>query len=80
MAYLMKSKGQVGQTLKNLIQEVGIPNALTFDGSLEQVGPDTHFQKVSRKHQITGHRNEAETQKLQRAEAGIREIKRRWKW
>ena len=80
MAYQMKSKRQVGQTLKNLIQDVGIPNSLKFDGSLEQVGPDTHFQKVLRKYQITGHRNEAETQKLQRTENGIREIKRRWKW
>ena len=78
--YPMKSKGQVGQTLKNLVQDVGIPNALTFDGSLEQVGPETHFQKTMRKYQITGRRNEAETQKYQRAEDGIREIKCRWKW
>ena len=78
--YPMKSKGQVGQTLKNLVQDVGIPYALTFDGSLEQVGPETQFQKVMQKYQITGHINEAETQKLQRAEDGIREIKWRWKW
>ena len=33
-----------------------------------------------RKYSIKDHRNEAETQKHQRAEDDIRELKHRWKW
>ena len=57
----MKSKVEVGQTLKLLIKDVGIPNALTFGGALEQVVSNTEFQKLLRKYSIKDHRNEAGT-------------------
>ena len=75
----MKSKSEAGESLKKLIQDVGITNALTFDRAKEQVGENTEFQKTIKKYHIKQHQNEAETQKLNRAEDCVREIKRRWK-
>ena len=73
----MKSKAEAGESLKKLIQDVGIPNALTFDGSKEQVGENTEFQKAIKKYHIKHHQNEAETQKLNCAEDCVREVNRR---
>ena len=78
-ADLIKAKSETGKTLKKLIQDVGIPRKIIFDGAMEQVGPDTEFQKLLGTYNILDHRNEAETQKYNRAEDSIRECKRRWK-
>ena len=74
----MKSKAEAGKTLKKFIQDVGIPNALTTDGSLEQTGINTEFQKVIRKYHIKEHQLEAETQKLNRSEDDVRKTTRCW--
>lgn len=60
-AYPMKSKSEVGQTLKRLIEDVEIPNTPKFNSALEQVRPNTDFLKLLRKYSIKDHRNEAET-------------------
>lgn len=75
----MKSKVEAGKTLKKFIQDVGIPNALTTDGSLEQTGINTEFQKLIRKYHIKEHQLEAETQKLNSSEDDVLETTRRWK-
>ena len=75
----MQSKGEAVKTLKKLVQDVGIPNCLTYNGAKEQVRPNSQFQKIVRKHQIKDHQNEAETQKYNQAEDSIRELKWRWK-
>ena len=41
----MKSKSEAGESLEKVIQDVSIPNALTFDGSKEKVGENTEFFK-----------------------------------
>ena len=74
----MKSKSEAGETLKRLTQDVGIPSALTFGGAQGQVGANTAFQKMVRKFHIKQHQNEAETQKLNRAEDCVRKINNRW--
>ena len=57
----------------------GKPKKKVYDGSLEQTGPNTYFQKVITKNHINTHKNEAETQKFNCAKDSIRELKRRWK-
>ena len=78
-AYPMKSKKEAGYALYDFLDKVGKPKKIIYDGSLEQTGPGTYFQKVIIKNHIDTHKNEAETQKFNRAEDSIRELKRRWK-
>ena len=66
------TKKNTGKTLQRLIEDVGIPNKLIYDGAKEQVKAGTEFQKTITKYHIRDHRNEAETQKMNRAEDAIR--------
>ena len=75
----MTSKKEVGDTLGRFLEDVGVPNRLIYDGAPENVGRKSKFQRIMQKHQIIGHQNEAFTQKYNRAEDGVRELKRRWK-
>lgn len=77
--YHMESKSQAGNSLQDLFCNVGIPNKLVYDGAPEQVGKNTTFQKIVTKNRIVGHQNEPHTQKYNRAEDSIHELKRRWK-
>ena len=73
------SKAFAGLTLDALTETVGVPNKLIYDGSQEQIGPKSHFQKSMRKHHIQGHQTEPYSQWQNRAEDSVRELKRRWK-
>ena len=64
----MTSKKEAGITLGRFLEDVGVPNKMTYDGAPEQIGPESKFQKIMRKYQIKGHQNEAFTQKNNRAE------------
>jgi hypothetical protein len=75
----MRSKKEAGQTLRRLIQDVGIPRKIAYDGAKEQVGPGSEFQRALIKYHIDDHRSEPETPNQNRAEDSIREVKRRWK-
>ena len=76
----MISKKEAGDTLGRFLEDVGTPRKIIYDGAPEQIGNKTSkFQTIMRKHQILGHQNEAFTQKYNRAEDSVRELKRRWK-
>ena len=75
----MKSKKDAGTALRTFIQDFGIPRVLAYDGAKEQVGPGTEFQKSLRAYHIKDHTSEPDTPNQNRAEAAIRELKRRWK-
>ena len=76
----MTSKKEAGETLGRFLEDVGSPSKIIYDGAPEQIGDKTSkFQTIMRKHQILGHQNEAFTQKYNRAEDSVREMKRRWK-
>ena len=51
----MKAKSETDKTLKKFIQDVGVPRKLIFDGAMEQVGPDTEFQKLLGTYYILDH-------------------------
>lgn len=73
------SKAMAGLTLGSLVETVGIPNKIIYDGAPEQVGPNSEFQKNMRHYKIQGHQVEPYSPWQNRAEDSIRELKRRWK-
>ena len=73
------SKSLAGLTLDNLINNIGIPNTIIYDGEPEQVSPNSDFQKTMRKCKIQGHQCKPYSQWQNRAENFIQELKRRWK-
>ncbi len=75
----MKSKKNAGKALREFIQDFGIPRKIAYDGSKEQCGPGTEFQKTLVKYHIIDHTSEPHTPNQNRAEDSIREVKRRWK-
>ena len=54
-AYPMEHKSSAGQELKQFISDFGIPDKLVCDGAVEQVGKQTEFQPMVRKHAIDLH-------------------------
>ena len=47
------SKSIAELTLENLTKNIGIPNTTIYDGAPEQVGPNSEFQKTTRKCKIS---------------------------
>jgi hypothetical protein len=58
VAYPMESKAHTGKALREFINEFGVPELLTLDGSKEQTGPKTEFMQLVRKHDIDYHVSE----------------------
>ena len=73
------SKALAGLTLDSLIENIGIPNQIIYDGAQEQIGPKSYFQKTMQHYRIHGHQVEPYSPWQNRAEDSIRELKRRWK-
>jgi hypothetical protein len=51
-AYPMEKKSLAGAALRQFIQDFGVSEQLTFDGSGEQTGPKTEFMKHVCNHAI----------------------------
>jgi hypothetical protein len=58
VAYPMESKAHAGKALREFINEFGVLELLTLDGSKEQTGPKTEFMQLVRKHEIDYHVSE----------------------
>jgi hypothetical protein len=75
-----KSSENIAQTLRDFVDDVGIPNTLICDLATEQVGPHTPMMKEIRHMRIKMHNAEkGRSSQNHRAETEIRELKRRWK-
>ena len=72
------SGAAIAQALSDFIHAYGIPARLTFDGASAQVGPNTPFMKLIRKHGINYHVSEPRRPNQNPAESAIRELKRKW--
>jgi uncharacterized protein YggL (DUF469 family) len=46
-------KSQAGEALRTMIDEVGIPNKIVFDGAKEQTGKKSEFMRLVRKNRIS---------------------------
>ena len=76
--YPMARKADAGIALKTFVLELGVPEELTIDGSLEQNKPGTEFSKCCRRNDIKVTRTEPERPNQNPAEGVIREVRRRW--
>jgi hypothetical protein len=76
--YPMDSKSKAGDALHTFCREYGAPEKLRFDGSKEQTGKNTEFQRQIRKHNIQQHVSEPNMHNQSPAEGVVREIRRKW--
>ena len=72
-------KAQAGEALYSMIDEVGIPDKMVFDGAKEQTGQRSEFMRALRKYRVAHWQTEPYTPWQNRAEDQIREVRRRWK-
>ena len=77
-AYPMESKAEAGLALRQFVRDYGAPDKLTSDGAGEQTGGKTAFMYNVRKYGIDHHLSEPGRPNQNRAEAVIREVKRKW--
>jgi hypothetical protein len=77
--YPMTTKAQAGESLDIFVNDVGIPNRLTYDGAGEQAGKGTKFHESVRHYRINDHTIEPYSPWQNRAETGIRILKSKWK-
>jgi hypothetical protein len=68
----------VGQTLKDLINEIGKPSKLLMDGAQVQTGTHTTFMKIIRQYSFNYHISEPYRHNENPVEGNIRELKKRW--
>jgi hypothetical protein len=75
-----KSSENIAQTLRDFVDDVGIPNILICDLAMEQVGPHTPMMREIRHLQICLFNAEkGHSSQNHKAETQIRELKARWK-
>ena len=67
----------VGISFADFIHEWGIPDQLTFDGAMVQVGRNTTFMDLARKHSVNYHISQPRRPNENPAEGSIRELKRK---
>jgi hypothetical protein len=74
----MDSKSKAGDALRTFCRKCGAPEKLRFDGSKEQTGKNTEFQRQTRKHNIQQHISEPNIHNQSPAEGVVREVRRKW--
>jgi hypothetical protein len=72
-------KAQAGEALYAMVDEVGIPDKMVFDGAKEQTGQKSEFMRALRKYRVANWQTELYSPWQNRAEDQIREVRRRWK-
>jgi hypothetical protein len=75
----MVSKSQVGVSLQDFVDDVGIMDQLVVDGASEQTGPKSEFMKAVRRLHIKLRQTEPYTPWQNDAERKIGEVKKRWR-
>jgi hypothetical protein len=76
----LKSSENIAQTLRDFVDDVGIPNTLVCDLATEQVGSYTPMMREVRHYRIRMHNAEkGHSSQNHKAETEIRELKARWK-
>ena len=75
----MDKRSEAGEALNSMIDEIGIPDKMVFDGAKEQTGKRSEFMRLIRKNRISYWQTEPYSPWQNRAEDQIREVRRRWK-
>src|SRR5687768_13463020 len=73
-----KKSENVAEGLKSFINEYGIMSNLVMDGATEQTGQYTEMVKTMNRYNIKYHIIEPERYNHNKAEAAIREMKKKW--
>ena len=81
IVYPMRSHrgDDIGDSLRLLAEDVGVPNELVYDRAPGQTGYDQQFQKTARFLRIKCRTSEPYTQKQNHVERTIGELRRRWR-
>jgi hypothetical protein len=74
--YPMDAKSKAGDALHAFCREYGAPDKLRFDGSKEQTGKNTEFQRQIRKHNIQQHVSEPNMHNQSPAEGSLERLER----
>ncbi len=77
-AYPIPKKSDCHETLNSFVNDYGAMDLLVSDGSAEQCGPHTEFQKKIQKYQIQHKRSEKDRSNQNPAEGVIREVRKKW--
>jgi hypothetical protein len=72
-------KALAGEALQSMVDQVGIPDKMVFDGAKEQVGAKSEFMRTIRRYHTSFWQTEPYSPWQNRAEDHIREVRRRWK-
>ena len=76
--YPMEKKSEAGDMLDKFVRNYGVPKLLIYDGSREQCGRNSIFQRYIRKYNINSQVTEPERPNQNPVESVIRELKKRW--
>ena len=69
---------ELGYTLQDFCNDFGVPEHLKSDGHMSQVGINTLFKQLIRRHDIKHKISEPRRPNQNPAESAIREVKKRW--
>ncbi len=69
----------LGNSLQSLVEDVGIPATMMSDGANEVLGVNSHFATLCHRYRISQRQTEPHSPWQNRAEIGIKQVKRRWK-
>lgn len=69
---------KLGRSLRDFSHDFGVPEHLTMDGAMAQVGEHTLFSKTIREYEIKYHVSQPRRPNENPAEGCIRELKKRW--
>jgi ribosomal protein L15 len=75
----MGRKALAGEALQLMVDEVGIPDKMVFDGTKEQVGVKSEFMRTLKRYRVAHWQTEPYSPWQNRAEDQIREVQRQWK-
>ena len=74
----IEKKSNCGDALKGFIRDFGAPFKMITDGSREQMGRSTMFQKALRKNNIISEQTQSHRPNQNPSETVIRELRKRW--
>lgn len=72
-------RSDVGETLQQFIQDVGVPAEIVYDSASEMRGHLTSFQEVAKYFKVKCRCTETDTPRQNKAESCIRELKAKWR-
>ena len=77
-AYPIDKKSDCHEPLDKFIKQYGVPDCMIYDGSKEQNGKNTEFQRIIHKYDIPTKTSEKQRANQNPSECVIRELRKKW--